>query len=216
MKPTRHRFIHTVLFDMGGVLATDVSERILFDRQYGLAPHNWLARRRWARAITNTWRHAELEPNGTAARFWAEVSERVGRPIALQRAAEAEAHVLQADPSAARLMSRLVAAGIRVGVVSDNTPYWYKAQLAALQLLKPFDPTMQFLSFQQGVSKRHGLYRRAAEYVSAPHTLVIEDRLPLRRAARAAGFHVARYHWRGPSTLEHVLAGYGLLPPAHQ
>jgi phosphoglycolate phosphatase-like HAD superfamily hydrolase len=212
MKLLRAPEINTVLFDLGGVLAGDVLEGILFHRTHGLAPRGWQARRRWARAAWMSWKMAAIRTDVTREEFWAAFSHNLGQTITPEAAMAAEAKTLRADPSAAHLIAQLTAAGVRVGIVSDNTPFFCADQLSALALTAPLDQNLMFLSYARGTTKRRGLYRLAAEYVSAPHTLVIEDRLLLRRSARAAGFRVARYHFGNPSALHRTLKGHKLLP----
>lgn len=204
--------IQIVLFDLGGVLASDVVEGILFDRKYGLAPAGWLTRRRWRAAATVAWNYSAIRKSSTEAEFWQHFSERLGTTVTLAQARAIMPHVMHVNQEAAKVIADLSAAGIRVGMVSDNTPFWYQEQRALLGLVDTVDPSLTILSFEQGVTKRHGLYHHAALIADPSSTLVIEDRLPWRRFARRAGFHVGSYRFgsRG-SSLRRVLQRHGLL-----
>jgi FMN phosphatase YigB (HAD superfamily) len=212
MKWHRQRPITTVLFDLGGVLATDTMEGILFDTAHGLAPKGWRARRIWGGAAAVAWQYGALQVGADRAEFWDRYSRALGVEVTAEAAARAEAQTLRTDSHAGRLLARLAAAGIHVGLISDNTPFFYADQLVSLKLTQSIDPKLMFLSYHYGVTKSQGLYLRAAQMVDARHTLVVEDRLPLRRAARAAGFRVAAYHYGDPDALHRVLQGHNLLP----
>jgi FMN phosphatase YigB (HAD superfamily) len=202
--------ITTVLFDLGGVLSNDIWEHVLFDHHNGLAPRGWLARRRWRRAAQAAWDQVSTKPDVTEEDFWHSFEAAVGVQITKAAIQASEHRVIRANPEGHRLIAALKAAGLRVGIVSNNSAFWYPRQMAALGHPK-IDPELIFLSNQTGRTKLTGLYALAAEHIDPRTTLVIEDRPPFRKRARAAGFHVAGYNLTSGRSLAALLHRHGLL-----
>jgi FMN phosphatase YigB (HAD superfamily) len=215
MKWSPDRSITTVLFDMGGVLASDIYEHVLFDRRYGLAPKGWIARRRWKVAAGPLWDQFAVQSHAGESAFWHIFSERVHSPVDPSKALETERHELRINRDAAWLLPALHAAGIKVGIVSDNTAFWYPQQLAALGLKKSIDPDLILLSYEHGVRKLTGLYAIAAAKTDPTRTLVVEDRPMLRLAARRAGFHTVGYRMSSRRSLAAALRRHGVKVPAN-
>lgn len=205
----------TVLFDLGGVLASDILDRTLFDRRFGLAPFG--ARRViWKQAAGSLWDEFAVLPHADELAFWQAYSGRVGEDVSLAEARAAEAHILRVNHAASSIMPALREAGVRIGIVSDNTAFWYPRQMAMLKIQDFVDPKLTFLSFERRMKKLEGLYALAARHVNPAETLVVEDRQLLRDAAARAGFATLGYNFTGQTSLESALtrAGITLVRPA--
>ncbi|HSX02053.1 MAG TPA: hypothetical protein VLI05_01930 [Candidatus Saccharimonadia bacterium] len=210
------RVITTVLLDMGGVLTSDILERVMFDRRYGVGPRGWLARRRWWRAAAPVWRRYALGAETNETDFWAAISAATGLTTTPAVAEAVRRHTMQVNTEADQLLPALRAAGLRVGVVSDNVAFWYPRQLAALgpAAQAAIDPELVFLSYRLGRQKCCGLYAAVARVVDPATTLVVDDRAPYRQAARRAGFRVAAYHLAPGASLTAALQRHGVWPAA--
>lgn len=184
----------TLMLDVGGVLFGDPWETLLLTPGAGLADRLGLDREETARAGKALWpRYAHWARS--AGEYWAELGERLGVAIPPGLVAELESALLRPNPDAAALLRLAAARYRRIGLVSDNTAFWYPWQAAELRLDDVLDPGLVFLSYLRGVSKsdRPGLYEAVADHVRPRRTLVIDDRGHNLERARALGFRTARY-----------------------
>jgi FMN phosphatase YigB (HAD superfamily) len=101
------------------------------------------------------------------------------------------------NPAASATLETLRKLRIRLGVVSDNTAFWYRKQAELIGLERHVDPDLVFLSYRFGVQKDLGggasLFEVALRRIDPTVTLVIDDRAHNVRRAHEYGFQVMRY-----------------------
>lgn len=128
-------------------------------------------------------------------KWWRALGDELGHAIPLDRVREAEERLLQPYRWAAPLLDGLADAVDRLGIVSDNTSFWFDKQDQMLGLARrQIDPLL--LSFRSGLRKSdrpRGLYDVAAEMCDPAMTLVVDDRDRNVERAREAGFHVLKF-----------------------
>ncbi|MDX3383054.1 hypothetical protein PV682_16495 [Streptomyces niveiscabiei] len=195
----------TVLFDLGDVLFCDPWETLLLTERTGLADRLGLDRAQVAETGRKLWHRFSLGETSEQD-YWRALSRRLGQPVSPFLIRELEEELLTANP-AAETMLTAAAPGRRIGIVSNNTTFWYAKQSGRLRLDKWIDPALVFLSCREGVSKGtpgQGLFEHAAARVDPATTLVVEGRP--RDAARAgsAGFRTLTYSFS---------VSPGVLPP---
>ncbi|WP_159031078.1 HAD family hydrolase [Streptomyces acidiscabies] len=195
----------TVLFDLGDVLFRDPWETLLLTERTGLADRLGLDRAKVTETGRKLWHRFSLSETSEQD-YWKALSRRLGQPVSPFLIRELEEELLVVNPSAETMLST-AAPGRRVGIVSNNTTFWYAKQSGRLRLDKWIDPDLVFLSCREGVSKGtpgEGLFERAATRVDPATTLVIEDRPRNVARAGSAGFRTLTYSFSASS---------GVIPP---
>jgi FMN phosphatase YigB (HAD superfamily) len=189
-----------VLLDIGGVLADDVWERLLLDERTGLAARRGLDPDVVAAEGRALWAWASRQPVAESD-YWSELARRLGIHITDDEVAALEA-TIRGNPEARSLRSGLCEQNRRVGLLSNNTAFWWQKQLhsAGTPDLSASDP--RFLSFQHGVTKsdRPGLLELAATVVVPARTVVVDDREAVLLRAAELGFDPIRYDFRERAT----------------
>jgi HAD superfamily hydrolase (TIGR01509 family) len=171
-----------ILFDLGGVLCPDPWETLLTSPDLdlearvgsGLAE---IGRKLWAKYSV---------VNGTADDYWAELSDLTGVVLPRELVDAVAKDLLAPYPWAEEV---LALEGVRRGVVSDNTSFWFQDQSDALDLDRSVD--VRFISCQLGVTKQtrpFGLYEVAASVLTSGRVLVVDDRPWNLERAEAVGF----------------------------
>jgi HAD superfamily hydrolase (TIGR01509 family) len=205
--------ISTVLLDIGGVLYVDPWQSVLLSpgaSGTGLADQLDLDHRDVARAAEELWpsfatRHTEEHE------YWRQLGDRLshvtGRKVEFppDLVASASDRLLHPLPQAwlilAGVRSVLAAAGGRdIGVITDNTTFWYARQYEELQLEQIVTTSdFVFVSAELGQRKpdHPGLYGLAAEsgFFDPRTTLVVDDRQRNLDHARSFGFQVPPEGW---------------------
>ncbi|GAV40789.1 hypothetical protein Saa2_03684 [Streptomyces acidiscabies] len=197
--------VSTVLFDLGDVLFRDPWETLLLTERTGLADRLGLDRAKVTETGRKLWHRFSLSETSEQD-YWKALSRRLGQPVSPFLIRELEEELLVVNPSAETMLST-AAPGHRVGIVSNNTTFWYAKQSGRLRLDKWIDPDLVFLSCREGVSKGtpgEGLFERAATQVDPATTLVIEDRPRNVARAGSAGFRTLTYSFSASS---------GVIPP---
>ena len=204
--------IDTVLFDIGGVLASDVVETMLLTPTYGLADRLKLDATRVARAAQNYMRQWDATPGGTVVGFWRAVE--TGGRTWVQIPVKAEQQgLVEANPRARTLFAMVQKRGLRMGLISDNTEFFVPWQQNAFPaMLTKTDPKLRFYSYASGCRKSDAtdnLFDYAAKHVDPARTLIVDDRPGNVAAAQKAGFHAVEFRMRQ----EWRLSGRDLPPP---
>lgn len=184
----------TVLFDVGNVLFPDPWETLLLTPGKGLADRYGLDAGALARTARALW-HRFSTVESTADAYWDALARETGVPLTARAVEALEGELLHPHPRAAEFLARAAEGGRAVGVVSNNTSFWYATQSKALDLDRYVEPDLVFLSFRYGVEKGspgRGLFEIAAEHTAAT-ALVVEDRPPNVLRARRAGFRTVHY-----------------------
>lgn len=184
----------TLLLDVGGVLFGDPWETLLLTPGAGLADRLGLDRLVVDRAGKSLWPRYAHRPR-SADEYWSELGGLLGTTIPYPLIAELEGTLLRPSPDAAALLRLAAVRYERIGLISDNTAFWYPWQAAELGLDDVLDPGLVYLSYLYGISKsdRPGLYAAAADHLRPHRTLVVDDRAHNLERANALGFRTAHY-----------------------
>ncbi|MFD0483245.1 HAD family hydrolase [Kineococcus sp. GCM10028916] len=181
----------TVLFDLGGVLCSDPWETICLTPVVGLADSLGLPRSLVEAAGLALWDRFSLAPTEEWL-YWQDFSAAVGVQFPRDLITAVAGRTLQINPFAHRLLDvAKVATRGRVGILSDNTTFFYARQSKQLELNSWVDPTLRFLSCELGVgkgSKNRGLLEVAAEVLSPEEVVFVDDRPHNIQRAHNLGF----------------------------
>ncbi|HEY3687787.1 MAG TPA: hypothetical protein VGL93_32420 [Streptosporangiaceae bacterium] len=184
----------TLMLDVGGVLFGDPWETLLLTPGTGLADRLGLDRLDVDRAGTALWPEFSRRPR-TAGEYWDGLAAALGVAVPARLVRELEETLLRPGPDAAALLGLAARRYKRIGVISDNTAFWYPWQAAELRLDDVLDPDLVFLSYLHGAGKsdRPGLYDAAVARVPPGRTLVVDDRAHNLARAAALGFRTVHY-----------------------
>ena len=206
---------HTILFDIGNVLGPDVWEVVLTDVEQGLVTRFELDEEAAVRAGEKAWKRYAEADMGTEGDFWADVSTELGVPIPMDVVEEVRDALFFINPESRDVLEYVKARGVRIGVISNNTAFWFPRQDAEIHISSYADKELIFLSHEHGRSKSGGLFDVAIEKlqtlaIDPGGVLVIDDRAGNVARAKDAGFQALHYsHRDGGSLLEAIKA---LLP----
>lgn len=178
-----------VLLDIGGVLMPDSWPVLLLTPGEGIADRLGLDVTRVEEAANLLWPEFSLQER-TEQDWWQALGRMVGMTIPPKLVIEVETKLLKPLAGAAELIRRAHGLG-DVGVISDNTSFWYQKQASRLGLERRILPSLRFLSFERQVAKSSlpiGLFEVAAEGLSGQKVVVLDDRNANCERARAVGF----------------------------
>lgn len=172
-----------VLFDIGGVLTPDPYETIV----RRLAPSADLSNTR------GVWEKYAVLPRSDEANFWNEIGDALDTQLELDEITRVQHEIVVPNPEAAPTFEYLQARGVKIGVLSNNTAFFYPYQAALVGLEHVADPGLCFLSHQQKMTKRSGLIGYAAGKAGIENTLFIDDRDDNIQRARLIGLRAIPY-----------------------
>ncbi len=198
--------INTVLLDIGGVLYVDPWQTVILSPNepgLGLADQLGLDHQLVAEVAEELWPTFATQPLEEDD-YWSQLSRGVSaltnRPVEFppDLVAETSDRLLRPLPHAWSLLRRTRALlaeadSRRIGVITDNTTFWYRRQYRDLYLSFFVESTdVEFVSAELGFRKpdHPGLYGRAAESCDPATTLIIDDRRKNLDHAASFGFHV--------------------------
>lgn len=125
------------------------------------------------------------------------------------------------DPAYETLLEQLQCAGVVLGIISNNTAFFWRRQCEAMRLNRYFPPERVILSCDHGVSKKSEglqLFRTAVAAAAVPpqRCAFVDDRVHNIQCALRAGFGMAILHpknidW-GAEYVGRILAQAGMLP----
>jgi FMN phosphatase YigB (HAD superfamily) len=187
-----------VLFDLGGVLTPDPWQTILLTAGRGLVDSLGLDRSLVEQAGDALWPKYSRAPH-SEDEYWTEFAAAIGTDIPRQAVEEIKDALIVGNPTFRSALADLETAGVRWGVISDNTQFWYAGQLRRLGIQGRVTEDLEFLSFRHGLSKtgtEPSLFDLAAAVLDPSLTLVVDDREKNIDAATATGFVAEHYAMR--------------------
>lgn len=202
--------IDTVLFDLGGVLVCDPWESLLLTPDRGLADRLDLDRATVERVGHSLWRRYSLRPT-SEAHYWKTLASELDVGLSSEFIAQLEAELLFANPRAKEILDRMSEQGVRIGIISDNTSFWYPKQARLIGLEPYLEPTLSFLSYVFGVHKDlegRGLFDIAARTTNPGSTLVVDDRPQNVTRALRHHFRALEYSMNGTFNFFERVAQY--------
>lgn len=185
--------VEVVLLDIGNCLASDYWETILLTPDVGLADRLGVDPVSACRAGQSLWeRHCRRVSD--EATYWQELESALGVEVPHGVAEELDSLVLT-NPQAEVLLSTMVDSGLRLGVCSNNTAFWFPKQAAKIGLHRYVDPALQFLSHLAGRTKGDApsLLDVVTDDLDPAKVLLVDDRPGNLGAAEQRGFHTVRY-----------------------
>jgi hypothetical protein len=177
-----------VLLDIGGVLTPDPWQSLLLTPGDGLADRLGIDRSSVEEAASGLWAQFSLDERAEQD-WWEALGRMVGTTIPQGLVEEVEARVLRSFGGADELIREAQRIG-EVGLISDNTSFWYPKQAKPLGLKQRTRPSLRFLSFEWNLVKSSapvGLFEVAAQYLAGRRTVVVDDRETNCDRARSAG-----------------------------
>lgn len=193
--------INTVLFDLGGVLSVDPMQTILFHER-GICARLNIDPSLVERNLSWIWDKYSVLPYATAEDFWKELSSLINTSIDSALVDKVALDVLTIDPEAKSVFSELHNQQIQIGIISNNTAFFYPMQIRALDLDKFINSELVFLSHQAGMTKETGLFEIAVAKVVPANTLVVDDREGNIERAKMLGFHGLVYSMNSRASLK--------------
>jgi HAD superfamily hydrolase (TIGR01509 family) len=184
-----------VLFDVGGVLAHNMWERMFDDlaEKHGLDPVEVqeVGRLLWEtfayvpETPANTWRDMER-------RYWQLFLRMCNVPLTVDSLIALTDRYVVPMPGMRPILERLHARGTRMVICSNNNEIWWPRQAKALALDRFFAPQAIILSSRVGAPKESPgleMFRAAvaAAGVAAGNCFFTDDRQPIVDCARAFG-----------------------------
>lgn len=124
--------VDVVLLDVGGVLVSDYWETILLTPEHGMVDRLGLDRARVEEVGLALW-EVYCRRDGTEADYWSDLGRELGMTVPASLPAELDRLVTVA-PGARELLASLGERDVRLGVVSNNTAFWFPKQSALLGL----------------------------------------------------------------------------------
>lgn len=185
--------VHVVLLDVGGVLVSDYWETILLTPELGLADRLGLERPQVEEVGLSLWEHYCRRPADEAT-YWADLERALGVVVPPSLPQDLDGLVAPA-PGADALLASMRDSGVSLGVISNNTAFWFPKQAARVGLDAYVDPELVFLSHEHGRTKgdEPSLFDVVAVLVDPSTALVVDDRPGNVDAARHRGFHAVRH-----------------------
>ena len=181
-----------LLLDIGGVLFPDPWETLISAPAVGLAAQ--LRSPRLAEVAYELWETYSVRPS-SELEYWADLARLAGLAIPPDVVRRAEADSLRPYPWAAKLLRSTAA---HLGLISDNTSFWYEKQARALAL-DSAELLVRFVSCELGATKRtrpQGLYDIAAAVLDGSRVVVVDDRLHNVERATQAGLGAVHFDWQ--------------------
>ena len=190
--------INTVLFDAGGVLTPDPMETILFTPEIGLVDKLKLDEKLVRSKMMLSYDKFSTIPRSLEKDFWKDLGNNISTEIPIALVKKIEKELILPNPQAKEAITLIKDKGLKVGIISNNSSFWYDKQVILLELQKYSDPSLIFLSHQYGAVKARGLLKYAAEKLNPKQTLIIDDRPHNIKIAKELGFNTALYSMVNP------------------
>lgn len=185
--------IDKVLFDIGGVLVPDAMQTVLFTPINGLVDRLGLDWERAYVAMTPAYRQFNHEPMSKEEDFWKAFGKEYGTDVSYDLVEEIDRELVIIDPQVSSVMSYLKDGGYSIGVISNNTDFWYSKHAKDMEFDQFVDPNLVFLSHTHGASKPVGLFKHVLEVVDPEECLFIDDRSDNIYIANYLGFATMHY-----------------------
>jgi FMN phosphatase YigB (HAD superfamily) len=182
-----------LLLDLGGVLTPDPWQTILLTPGKGVSDRLGIPRQEAAEAAEQLWPDFSLRER-VEQDWWRSLADLLGVQAPASLVREVERELLVPLPGAVQAV-RTLARTWAIGIISDNTSFWFEKQRRML----PFEDVesgLEFLSFREGIAKSTAptsLFDLAAASLAGSGALVIDDRPGHCERARAAGLRAMQF-----------------------
>jgi FMN phosphatase YigB (HAD superfamily) len=161
----------TLILDVGGVLAFDVWEHLLLDKNEGIASTYNLDEQKTIQAgsvlweqfayqSSSDWRQLEID-------YWTQFNNLLGSTIPIGEILQLTDKFIKPVEGMAGLLEALVSQNIDLAICSNNTEFWFERQSQKLGLAKYVSPERIILSCRIGASKSSSLFEMFEKAVSS-------------------------------------------------
>lgn len=180
-----------VIFDIGGVLAYDVWEHLLLDKEEGIATlHQFNNQAVWeyGKVLWEEFAYLpadnENERKMLEAAYWNKFSEKFSLPRPPEYFINLSDNFIRPVEGMIPLLEKLKSNGVALAICSNNIEFWLHRQMEKLTLERFFRPENVISSCKVGVSKSSPNYEMLRAVINsldgiAPSScLFIDDRWP--------------------------------------
>lgn len=185
--------IQTILFDVGGVLSHDGHETYLSHEKYGLARKLGIPNDEIFSRTVQVFRKYAVLPKASEAEFWKEIGDALGTRFSVVDIDTVKQQIQDVNKDTEATFELLHSRDIKIGIISNSTPFFYPTIASKLQFNKHVQPDLLFLSHVCGHLKSNGLFELAAASLNPAHTFILDDRPKNVVDARKLGFRSVQY-----------------------
>lgn len=194
-----------MLFDIGGVLTPDPYETILLHEEHGLGHDLNLTKEELSKKLSVVWEKYATTDNTSETEFWDEVNQTIGTKLREEDIVAVRRKVIIPNSETNTVFSFLTDKGIRLGIISNNTSFFYELQASMLPIKKYIDANLIFLSQEEHCRKSDGLFEVSLKKLEPSSTIVIDDRQGNVEYALKLGFGAERYSMESGSSLKELV-----------
>ncbi|TVL96615.1 MAG: hypothetical protein CV087_23550 [Candidatus Brocadia sp. WS118] len=183
--------IKAIIFDIGGVLAYDVWEHLLLDKEEGIAAlHHLNPQAVWeyGKVLWEEFAHLpagnEKERKMLEAAYWKKFSKKFSLPHSPEHFINLTDKFIQPVEGMTPLLEKLKSSEVMLAICSNNTEFWLHRQVEKLGLTRFFRPENVISSCKIGVSKSSPNYEMFRAVINSLNgitpfsCLFIDDRWP--------------------------------------
>jgi HAD superfamily hydrolase (TIGR01509 family) len=180
--------VEAVVFDIGGVLAHDVWEHLLLDKEKGIASICQLNVNQVRKVGKELWEEFVYRP-AVEKDEWKELEKeywnRFIEILHLSRSADDFIQLtdqfIRPVEGMTQLLEDIQSQGIDLAICSNNNEFWFKRQMDKLGLCRFFSPDRVILSSRVGVSKSSPHFEMfkavgVALGIHKKHCMLVDDR----------------------------------------
>jgi FMN phosphatase YigB (HAD superfamily) len=187
--------LKSVLFDIGNVIVSDYWESVWLSKNFGLADRLRIPIEKAELVGLQLWeKHAVIKSD--EKEYWQDASLILDVIFDTRLIEEVERLTITTNPHILSACTKLRENGIRIGIISNNTSFWYCKQVLQSGIAAFLSEEFVFLSCDYGVEKcgaEWDLFSYAADKVTPQETLIIDDRIRNVERAKALGFKAINY-----------------------
>lgn len=198
-----------VLFDIGGVLTPDPWETLLLHPELGVLRERNIGLAAASARIAPVWDVFSVLPDAKESHFWRAAAHALDADIDEAALETCWPQLIAPNVETTAVFEQLTAADIRIGLISNNTAFFYPRQAKLLSIDSYIDESLSYLSHRAGITKANGLFESAAHQLgTTADVLVIDDRLSNIERARACGFATLHYELGQRGSLLRMIDGW--------
>lgn len=156
--------IKALIFDIGGVIASDVWESLFFDKKDGLTANfdvsegelKKAGRELWNEFAFLSYSREENKEKGWRAlekKYWDMFLQQFNLPLTVEELIDRSKQFVREIPGMYDLLRKLHDTGITLAICSNNTEFWFERQMEQIGLSEFFEPRNIIISCRVGSAK---------------------------------------------------------------
>lgn len=145
-----------VIFDIGGVIACDVWEPMFFDSVNGLSKKFSIPSAKAKLVGEKLWRKYSViagNPRSIEFDYWGEAIDMLDLPFNVDYYIQWSDEFIRPVVGVGELIEYLLLGGVKLGVCSNHTAFWFEKQYKQINCLKKIGRENMILSFEFGETK---------------------------------------------------------------